>query len=174
MNISHGGLTELTVKKNVREPVEFSILSQFKNARTTNDVECGENSPNYCPPRNLPERMAVINSNLLKKEKSLVSIPRKGPTKIRSAALPVSLEMWQTLTCLPKSYEIITQLPSNEEKDGNCYEEETSNINIDTNTAVSEFQLCDCEDTGAYSIKITKKKIKSVRFTHAPDCAHKS
>ena len=173
MNISHGGLAALTGKKNVPGPIEFSILSQLKNARTTDDVECGESNLNYCPLKNLPERMAAVNANLMKKKKSLVSIPRKGSTKIRSAALPVSLEMWQTLTCLPKSYEIITQLPSNEEKDGNYYEE-TSNMNINTNTAVSEFQLCDCEDTGAYSIKITKKKIKSVRFTHAPDCAHKS
>ena len=145
MNISHGGLTALTVKKNVPEPIEFRILSQLKNARTTDDVECGESNLNYCPVKNLPERMAAVNANLLKKEKSLVSIPRKGSTKIRSAALPVSLEMWQTLTCLPKSYEIITQLPSNEEKDGNYYEE-TSNMNILTIAKLKFTNCCICVD----------------------------
>ena len=181
MNISNRGfewdddqlLTELTSKNNIRQPIEFSVQSLSNNVRSTNIIEGGESNSNYAPSTNLLEKATVINSNLWKKKKSLLSVSGKGTTKIRSAAPPISLEMWQTLTCLPKSCDIITQLPSNEEKDGNCYGE-TSNANMDTNMTVSEFQLCKCEDRDAYNIVVTKKKKKSVRFAHAYDCAYKN
>ena len=113
-------------------------------------VTAKKNTSNF-PSSNLPDEFKTMNSNQQEKKNSAKNI--------RNLKAPISLEVWQTLTFMPKPGAIIMQLPSNEAKDSGGYEI-LSEIN-------SNNMLINYQETDHFNRNINNNNVmteKSVRF----------